>query len=179
MSINEYLKEFRLLKETHSYKGQQWFGKRQELVEKYGWAVPNPEVIEYISNAFSQITEIGAGEGYWAKCLSEHDVRVHPFDRDTDQTWFKVRQSDLRSVESYVEDNPVLMVWPPANEPMATDVLELAPSHVLYVGEQRGGCTATDEFFDRFTDLYHPVKKIELPSYVGVDDNFYHAVRKV
>jgi len=46
-------------------------------------------------------------------------------------------------------------------------------------GETRGGCTASDAFFDLFTDLYHPVKKIELPSYVGVDDNFYHAVRKV
>jgi len=176
---NEYLKEFRLLQETHSYKGQQWFGHRQELVEKYGWAVPSEEVLEYISSAFSEITEIGAGEGYWAKLLSEHDVKVHAFDPASEQEWFNVVNYRLSDVENYVEDNPVLMVWPPAGEPLAHDVLECQPSHVLYVGETRGGCTASDEFFDAFTDLYHPVKKIERPSYVGVDDNFYHAVRKV
>jgi len=176
---NEYLKEFRLLQESHSYKGQQWFGQRQKLVEKYGWAVPNEDVLTYISNAFSRITEIGAGEGYWAKLLAEHDVKTHAFDPESEQTWYDVQNKRLSQVENYVEDNPVLMVWPPANDSMARDVLECGPSHVLYVGEQRGGCTASDEFFDVFTDLYHPVKKIELPSFVGVDDNFYHAVRKL
>lgn len=175
----EYLKEFRLLQETHSYKGQQWFGHRQELVEEYGWAVPNEEVLEYITSAFDRIAEIGAGEGYWAKCITERDTMVHAFDPESDQTWYDVDQKRLSMVENYVEDNPVLMVWPPAGESLAHDVLECQPSHVLYVGETRGGCTASDEFFDLFTDLYHPVKKIELPSYVGVDDNFYHAVRKV
>jgi len=176
---NEYLKEFRLLQETHSYKGQQWFGHRQELVNEYGWAVPNEEVLDYITSAFDRITEIGAGEGYWAKLLSERGTRVHAFDPASDQKWYDVKNKPLSSVENYVKDNPVLMVWPPAGGPLAHDVLECRPSHVLYVGETRGGCTASDEFFDVFTDLYQPVKKVELPSYIGTDDNFYHAVRKV
>lgn len=174
----EYLREFRLLQETHSYKGQQWFGQREKLVEKYGWAVPNEDVLDYITSAFDTIAEIGAGEGYWANLLAERGTRVHAFDPETEQTWYDVKSRPLSAVGQYVEDNPVLMVWPPANDSLAADVLEYRPSHVLYVGETRGGCTASGEFFDVFTDLYHPVEKIELPSYVGVDDNFYHAVRK-
>jgi hypothetical protein len=174
----EYLQEFRRLQETHSYKGQQWFGHRKELVEEYGWAIPNNDVLNYIANSFSRITEIGAGEGYWAKLLSERGTTVEAFDPASEQTWYDVKRKPLSSVERYVEGNPVLMVWPPANNNIAREVLERCPSHVLYVGETRGGCTATDAFFDVFTDLYHPVQKIEIPSYVGVDDNFYHAVRK-
>ena len=176
---NEYLKKFRLLQETHSYKGQQWFGHRQELVEEYGWAVPNEEVLEYITSAFSRITEIGAGEGYWAKLLSERGTRVEAFDPESEQTWYDVTPERLERVESYVADNPVLLVWPPAGNSMARDVLDCGPSHVLYVGEQRGGCTADESFFDVLTDRYAPVEKIDIPSYTGVDDSFYHLVRKV
>jgi hypothetical protein len=175
----EYLRDFRLLQETHSYKGQQWFGHRQELVEEYGWAVPNEDVLEYISNAFSRITEVGAGEGYWAKLLSERGTRVEAFDPNTSQQWYEVVSHELEDIPTYVEGNPVLMVWPPANDGLAREVLEHRPSHVLYVGETRGGCTASDEFFDVLTDWYSPIEKIELPSYAGVDDNFYHLVRKV
>lgn len=176
---NQYLQEYESLNETHSFKGQQWFGKRQELVEEYGWSIPNEEVLTYIANAFSEIAEIGAGEGYWASLLDKRGVTVHAFDPETEQTWYDVRRASLDTVENYVEDNPTLLVWPPANDSLAVDVLDARPSHLLYVGEQRDGCTANDEFFDRLTNEYEPVHKVELPSYVGVDDNFYHCVRKL
>lgn len=176
---NQYLQAFESLNETHSYKGQQWFGERERLVNEFGWAIPNEEVLSYISAAFGEISEVGAGEGYWASLLAKRDVDVHAFDPETNKTWYDVRRASLDSVENWVTDNPTLLIWPPANDGLAVDVLDAQPSHLLYVGETRGGCTANDEFFDRLTDEYEPVHKVELPSYVGVDDNFYHCVRKI
>jgi SAM-dependent methyltransferase len=174
----EYLNEFKQLRQRHEFKGEQWFGHRKRLVERYGWAVPNEEVLDYITSCFDRITEIGSGSGYWAKLLSERGTTVHAFDPDTDKEWYDVHEERASDVRNYIEGNPVLLVWPPANDSMAERVLSYDPSHVLYVGESSGGCTANDAFFKRLNKEYGPVEKVNIPSYAGVDDNFHHYVQK-
>lgn len=175
---NEYHQKVSRLQRKQKFKGQQWFGKRKELVEEYSWAVPNNKVLAYIGSAFDTIAEIGAGSGYWAHLLQDFDVDVRAFDKDPSNDWYEVEARTVSQIPNYIEDNPVLMVWPPANDPMAADVLDHRPSHVLYVGEPQGGCTASDEFFEQLNKFYGPVKNIDIPSYAGVEDNFYHYVRK-
>lgn len=176
---NPYYGEFQDLRQNHTYKGQQWFGHRRELVEKYSWAVPNDTVIQYITKAFDEIAEIGAGEGYWARLLSENGATVHAFDPDTDKTWYDVQRHNARSVKKSIENNPVLMVWPPVNDDLAKQVLDYGPSHMLYVGEPSGGCTANDAFFEKLNREYGPIGKVEIPSYEGIDDNLYHYARNI
>lgn len=183
--MNEYEKKFFDLRKRHRYKTEQWFGKRQELVEKYSWAVPSNEVLSYIEK-FDSIVDMGAGSGYWAHLLEERGVDVRAYDIDPpDETWTEVEGCCDSppagwNEEAYkdVQENPTMLVWPPLNGPVGIRACHAESPHILYIGESRGGCTASDEFFDRLDKRYGLVRTIDLPSYAGVNDNFYHYVRK-
>lgn len=174
----EYLDAFEELQAKDTFRGQQWFGKRQHLVEKYSWAVPNERVIAYLAE-FAHLYEAGAGSGYWANCITEAGGNVTPFDKDPVSRWTEVEEATVEEMQDAMRDEPVLLVWPPYDDPMAEHVLDANPSHVCYVGEQRGGCTGTDEFHEQLQREYGLVGRIEIPSYASVHDDFYHYIRKV
>lgn len=175
---NPYLDEFEELQETNSFRGQQWFGQRQRLVEEYSWAVPNEEVLAYLSE-FDSLYEAGAGSGYWAHLLEERGVDVTPVDIDPpSNTWTEVHEKKFQELEEEVVEEPVLIVWPPLKGALSSDVAKNSPSHILYVGEI-GGCTGDELFFELLEEKYGLVAKIEIPSYAGIYDDFYHYVRKI
>jgi len=177
--MNEYHEAFEELQDSHGFRGQQWFGKRQELVEKYSWAIPNEDVLAYLSE-FGSLYEVGAGSGYWANLLEGRGVDMFAVDANPPpDTWTTVHHREFHEIADNVEDEPVLMVWPPLHEKMASNVAYARPSHILYVGEQAGGCTGDDRFFEALEERYGLVARIEIPSYAGVHDDFYHYVRNV
>jgi hypothetical protein len=178
---NPYLEAFQSLQEQSGFRGEQWFGKRKELVEKYSWAVPNEEVLTYLSK-FSTIQEWGAGNGYWTDCIIKAGGCAEPYDLDPPaETWCSVQEADVHNVVQEQPENVgdvVLTVWPPLGEArVGFTLLETEPDHFLYVGEQMGGCTGSDKLFVQLQEQYGLVKEIEIPSYEGVHDNFYHYVR--
>jgi len=175
--MNEYHKKFQELQDKNTFKGQQWFGERQDMVEEYSWAVPNKEVLRYLAE-FESLIEVGAGSGYWAHCIENMGGTIRPTDIDPpDETWTQVEQAGVTKLD--LTDEAVLTVWPPYDDAMASMVAEQHPSHILYVGETAGGCTASDAFFDTIHKKYGVVAKIDIPSYTGVRDDFYHYVKKV
>lgn len=183
--MNEYLEAFRELEDKTTFKGQQWFGERERLVEEYSWAIPDERVLPYLSE-FGEIIEVGAGSGYWAYAVNKEGGDVMPYDIDPPKTkdmggdaWTHVERANVFNMDEEVFEYPILLVWPALNEGVATEVADRGPPHILYVGETRGGCTGEDEFFDLLDERYGLVAKIELPSYAGVHDDFYHYVRKI
>lgn len=177
--MNEYHEKFQQLQEKNTFKGQQWFGERQGLVKEYSWAVPNEDALVYLTE-FDFLHEAGAGSGYWAHLLQERGVAVDPFDEDPPQdTYTFVAEHGVEFVAEELRDNPVLMVWPPYADSMAADVLSYKPSHVLYVGEPRGGCTASEAFFHKIEQEYGLVAKVDIPSYEGIHDDLLHYTRKI
>lgn len=177
--MNEYLKKFKELQDKSTFKGQQWFGERSRLVSEYSWSVPNEDVLTYLSE-FDSIVEIGAGSGYWAHCVNSEGGNIEPYDIDPpEETWTDVKQANIYHMDEEQFAQPVLTVWPPLDGHVSTEVVERGPPHILYVGETRGGCTGDDRFFDLIEERYGLVAKIDLPSYIGIHDDFYHYVRKV
>lgn len=174
--MNEYLRKFNELQEEHTFRGQQWFGKRKQLVEEYSWAVPSEEAVTYLSE-FENIIEIGAGSGYWAHCIDAAGGNVFPTDiSPPEDTWTDVAQAKVNTLD--LEDEVVLTVWPPYGDNMSTQAVVKRPAHLLYVGEPYGGCTGSVEMFEILEDQYGLVAKLDLPSYAGVNDDLYHYVRK-
>jgi hypothetical protein len=176
--MNEYYEQFQELQEKSTFKGQQWFGERGDLVEEYSWAVPNEEVLVYLAE-FDKLIEVGAGGGYWAKCIQDEGGVVFPIDESPPaETYTNIHTREINGFYEEFTDEAILMVWPPYDEPMAADVAQSEPDHICYVGEERGGCTATDRFFNILDRKYGLVAKIDLPSYAGIHDNFFHYIRK-
>lgn len=175
--MNEYREAFDELQSKDTFRGQQWFGERQRLVEKYSWAVPNEEALLYLAE-FDQITEVGAGSGYWANCIEEMGGSVRATDANPlSETWTTVESAYVDDLD--LEDKVVLTVWPPYGDAMAMMVAEQEPSHIIYIGEPRGGCTGSPEFFDILDREYGLVAKIDIPSYAGIHDDLFHYIRKV
>ena len=175
----EYLEAFEELQEKDTFRGQQWFGERSNLVKEYSWAVPTEDVIRYCAQ-FDDLLEIGAGNGYWASLIEEMSGDVQPTDQSPpEDTYTEVKQQIWQNLIPEIQERPVLMVWPPYNEGVAAGVARHSPNHILYVGESRGGCTGEDEFFDIVEEQYGLVGKLDIPSYTGIHDNFFHYARNI
>lgn len=175
----QYLQEFEELQKKDTFRGQQWFGERERLVEEYSWAVPTKDVIQYCSE-FDDLLEVGAGNGYWASLIEEMDGDIRATDKSPpDNTYTDIEDLSWQQLIGEIESRSVLMVWPPNNDCVAAGVARHSPNHILYVGEQRGGCTGEDKFFDIVEEQYGLVGKLDIPSYAGIHDNFFHYARKV
>lgn len=176
-SENYYLREYEKLEEKESHKQMQWFGKRQDLVETYSWAIPNSEAIEYIASN-SPIVEIGAGNGYWAWLLRDEGANVFAYDvNPPEETWTDVAQGgERRAIEH--SDCALLLCWPPYGRNMAYSCLDkhicAGGQDVFYVGEGMGGCTGADDFHELLESRYELINRIDIPSYYGIHDNLYH-----
>ncbi len=53
---------------------------RPVLVTAFSYAVPTDEVLERIAS-WQSVVEVGAGGGYWARCLTDRGATVTAFDR--------------------------------------------------------------------------------------------------
>ena len=149
--------------------------RREALVEEYAWAIPNREAIETIVE-HGPIVEVGAGTGYWARCVDQLGGVVAATDaKPPESTYRRVAAYDARRrVNAMVADeldSALLLVWPPYDDPMAPDALEAYPGEtVIYVGEGRSGCTADDRFHRLLYQDWQLVETVDIPTYLGLHD---------
>ncbi len=111
---------------------------REELVAKYAFSIPTAGALAAIA-AYSPLIEIGAGTGYWARCLSLAGADIIAFDSRVpgahspwewsaanawfDDTWFYVEEGDEATAALYPERS-LFLAWPPPDDPMALRALE-------------------------------------------------------
>lgn len=69
------------------------------------------------------------------------------------------------------QDCALFLCWPPYDEPMAYECLQLYQgSHVIYVGESPGGCNACDNFFRLLDKEWQEVKRVSIPQWQTIHD---------
>lgn len=164
---------------------------RSVATRNYSWAVPCPRAIDSIA-AFAdgaQILEVGSGLGLWARLLRDHGAAVVATDSSPGLAWSKpdeyvgtytaVEQlSALEAVAQYPDSDVLMIVWPPYNTPMAAQALRaFKGERLVYIGEDRGGCCADEEFF-RLLDLeWHWWRTMQIPQWPGIHDALYFGRR--
>lgn len=167
---NPYLDEARPLL-------SQWQGleARRALVQKYAWAIPNEHALEVLAK-HAPIVEIGAGNGYWARCLRERGVTVQAYDKKPYRNeyvcnrWTAVAPGRARKAKQF-SDHTLFLCWPPYRESFAADCLRLYQGDtVIVVGESDGGCTANAEFFDMLDKGFRHTDTIDIPRWFGIND---------
>jgi hypothetical protein len=80
---------------------------RQHLTHKYAFGVPGDEALECLAR-YAPLVEIGAGTGYWARCLRERGVDIVAYDTmgDSWRSWFRpsilaeTRRGGTRAIEA-------------------------------------------------------------------------------
>lgn len=157
---NPYLEEIERLKERPREENrslpEDLGACRGDLVTKYSFSIPTAGILKSIA-ARSPLVEIGAGNGYWARCLTRTGADIIAYDKFPpdeslpfpwgrweeenfwfDSEWFPVNRGDEAAAARH-PDRSLFLCWPPFNSPMAGEALELyaraGGRTLLYIGD--------------------------------------------
>ena len=171
---NDYLEEYRKLLRKDILSTCL---KRQELVQKYAWAIPNSKAIKLISE-YGPIIEIGAGRGYWASLIANYAEIVcfdkltppHFYANNSEKQYHPIQIGDASTLIEY-PDYTLFLCWPPYNNFLAADCLKkYSGEYFIYVGESEGGCNAEEEFFNILDKNYRSIMRVDIPQFDIVHD---------
>lgn len=156
---------------------------RYSLMKKYSFAIPTKEAIRGIIK-YNPIIEIGAGNGYWAYLINKFGGKIVAFDnnqRDKDwikfknheyftENWFDVKYGDEKEIDNY-PNHTLFLCWIEYCAEYGLNCLKrYKGKYFIYIGEGKGGCCTTDDFFEY---LYLHFKKKEsfyIPNWHGIHD---------
>ncbi len=167
---------------------------REFFVDNYAWAVPTEKGIKSIAEFIGPqdiCLEVGCGLGIWAyflkyqyniNIIATDDKSTH-YDSDVrkNNTYIDYHDMDsMSSVKKFREANVLMLVWPPYDNSMGYDALkEFKGNKFVYVGEERGGCTGTDDFFDLLEKEWIRIEpEHNNKSWPGIDDSTKFFTRK-
>ncbi|MBF6174281.1 hypothetical protein [Nocardia blacklockiae] len=158
-------------------QGSARLGFAQTILQAaYAYAIPSPETIGWLSEfcAGHPVVELGAGRGYWAAQLVNAGLEVDAYDSEPpDSTenasfgqavgqldvWATVDDLEAYATRSANESDVLFLCWPPGwGNTMASEALaafEAADGErLVYIGEQKGGKTGDNAFFDALADRW-------------------------
>ena len=172
--------------------------RRDHFRATFSYAVPTPRAVSRIA-AFAGdggVCEVGAGRALWARLLRDHGVRVDATDyaaeaggisnaksgyfNQSPHLFHPVRQAFARRAAAETEARTLMMIWPPYGNPVASLSLEaFRGDQLVYIGEDRHGCTADDAFFDQLESGWERVGGVGIPRWGRLQDrvNLYRRSR--
>lgn len=174
---NPYLDEIKASRGT---------ANRLELARKYAWAIPNTDVIKAMVKFSPSYVEIGAGTGYWARLLAEAGATVRAYDNNSwgmskGVLWYPVERGSSKSAAKHPE-SALLLIWPPYKKRMGVDAvaayLRAGGEKVVYVGEDRYGCTGDQAMHDLLDAEFERTDYKLIPTWEGVHDFAQFFVRR-
>jgi hypothetical protein len=138
---------------------------RDLYIHEYGFFLISEDFLKTASEIFykSKILEVGAGSGFLSACLQGYGIDITPTDAHINDNHygFKKLHTEVLHTDSikYLESNKknfdaVLMSWPDYESDFAYEILKNMESEqtLIYIGENYGGCTANDNFFDTLSE---------------------------
>jgi hypothetical protein len=189
---NPYLKKLKKIINDNSHLDRRaladiLISQRPEIVSEYSFTIPYYDILKK-SASFSPIVEIGAGSGYWARCLSEFGADVIAYDSFPpggqsawewekgnswfDDTWFGIIEGD-ESAAAFHPDRTLFLAWPMPMNPMAYNTLvhyKNAGGHTLiYIGDPHPASSG-DEHFYRELEKHKLVEKRDLYGWPGIHE---------
>jgi hypothetical protein len=131
---------------------------RGALSRRYSWSIPSPGDIAWIGATVGArgVVEPGAGGGYWAwlmRAAGIDTLAYDPFPASTANGYAKRAYTDVElgddSVAARHSDRALFLCWPNNNDPWAARAVTAYRGDMLiYAGQEAGGSTADDRFFD-------------------------------
>lgn len=179
--------------------GQDLQQVRRHLIGTYAFGIPGEEALDCLAR-HAPIVEMGAGLGYWARCLRERGVDVVAYDAMSDQwqAWFRptvlertagglVARSDPLRFEpvlwtEVLEGGPerlaahaertLLLCWPDLWSGFDEESLRAYEGErVVCVGELGERGTGSDGFRRLLGRAWRPIDDAPVPRWPGCDDH--------
>ncbi|WP_194912665.1 hypothetical protein [Catenulispora rubra] len=152
---------------------------RAALSRRYSWSIPSPGDIAWIRATVGArgVVEPGAGGGYWAwlmRAAGIDTVAYDPFPASTANGYAKRAYTAVEpgddSVAARHADRALFLCWPNNNDPWAARAVTAYRGDMLiYAGQEAGGSTADDRFFELLADRWeHTGASADHVTYGGV-----------
>jgi hypothetical protein len=149
---------------------------KQRMRCEYAYAIPCDDAISAIAK-HGNVVEIGAGTGYWAMLLEEAGVDVVCYDNRCSHfldhqygKYHEVLDGGPMSAGRH-SDRTLFLCWPPYDDPMASDcLLYYKGDTIAFVGEDEGGCTGDERFFELLNSHYEEVDQKRIPQWDAIHD---------
>lgn len=158
---------------------------RTHLTRKYAFGVPGAEALECLAR-YAPIVEMGAGIGYWARCLRERGVDVVAYDEmgDSWRAWFRkapergepvlwteVRQGRPEVLAQHA-DRTLLLCWPdPWSGFDARSLLAYRGKRLALVGEPSEAGPGSEAFRELLARDWRPIDQAPVPRWHRSDDH--------
>ena len=194
---NPYLVEFNKLPSSyHHYTdvlvdngernmGTKYRDIRNNLVNKYSWAVPNRDAIEAIAEftGGSGLIDFGAGSGYWASLIANEGIDVIAVDNWTDdkpdKLWYDVQTGSYEYLK-FAGSMVLMMVWIPQYTDMGVIALKTWDGErLIVIGEPAPArSNANPTFFAELEKNWILIKVVDIPQWYNHNDAvfFYERV---
>lgn len=155
------------------------------------------------------VLEVGAGRGLWAKLMQDIGMDVTATDQfsgripsdelsenlvhednpywkpEADEKFDRSNFTDVIQIEGieaigkFLDKNVLLMIWPPYDEPMATDMVKaFIGNKLILIGEGHGGCTGANCLWELLEQEWNFVEKVDIPQWAGMHDRIMLYTRK-
>jgi hypothetical protein len=152
-------------------------GRRRTFIALYAWAVPTREAIEAIAGFVrgDQVLEVCAGNGLWARLLTDRGVHVIATDACAPPStpYAPVAVIDAEAaVRAHPECRSLLFVWPPFRQDYAFRALTaFEGDKLVYAGDRR--FTGDRQLQDLLDKAWTLSREIQIPAWPGLDDQVY------
>ncbi|NFH01590.1 hypothetical protein FC831_15205 [Clostridium botulinum] len=186
-NLNNLIIPYKYNKELLSY-----YEYRRKIISQQGFTILTQEWInefaKWIDNR--KCLEIMSGCGSLSKVLKDRDVDIIATDNFTWSSdtynwnhnknyWTDIENIDcIEAIEKYKDRDVIIMSWAYMDDTAYRCLLkmrEVNPDMVMIViGEDWGGCTANDDFFEAIEDISNEeIQKIDskIPRWVGTNDH--------
>ena len=161
--------------------------QRNDLVSGFCFTIPCYDILKKVA-AYSPIVEVGAGSGYWARCLSEFGADVVAYDRFPpgeqspwdwrsgnswfDDSWFHIVEGDESAAAGH-PDRALFMAWPMPMNPMAYNALvsyrNSGGKTLIYIGDPHPASSGDEHFYQEL-DKHKILEKTDLYGWPGINE---------
>lgn len=184
--IKKYLKFLNSGQDNDDIDKLTYTNIRMLYASNISWAIPTVEIIEKIV-AFSNpgtILEICSGNGFWAGLLRLFGAKViaSDFVINVSKAFIPdIYKLDAVSAVKKYPTRTLMICWPGLNETYAFNALkEFEGEQLIYIGEQKSGCTANDQFFELLESSWNCVQTHNMQSWCDISyDQLYLYERKI
>lgn len=160
---------------------------RNDFVTEYSFTIPYYDILAKVAS-YSPIVEIGAGSGYWARCLSRIGAHVTAYDSVPpgeqspwewyrgnpwfDDSWYSILAGD-ESAAAHHPESTLFMAWPVPMNPMAYNALlnykNAGGKTIIYMGDPHPASSG-DEYFYSLLYRHKEVETVDLYSWPGIKE---------
>ncbi len=189
---NPYIRKLKKVIDENSHLGREGLASlllslRDEFVSDYCFTIPCYDILKKVA-AYSPIVEIGAGSGYWARCMGEMGADVVAYDRFPpgeqspwdwykgnswfDDTWCHITGGDEFSAAHH-PDRALFMAWPIPMNPMAYNALNVYKNAggrtLIYIGDPHPASSGDEHFYDLLY-RHREIERFDLFGWPGINE---------